>query len=238
MYSQGPTIATIPDDPYADHSPPSPPRDPNQPLNMAAYSDKSFVVFGEGTKIHKASLGKNGLGGKFIPSLKERPGFPGGAGWIFYMKLKDKVKAFVEQVNSGAVPTQTQPPAQGTSVASLPTVIVPVKNQTYQTVRWRVFRPAAGMKVTIKVGGSKLEGEVLQTDMTGDVVDTAYISASGNTSKVVICSGKWQVWGYQAEHVVYFSNGQQSPSDSPQQSPQPSPPDSPLVDEYDDIAHV
>ena len=109
-------------------------------------------------------------------------------------------------------------------------------------VRWRVFRPAAGMKVTIKVGGSKLEGEVLQTDMTGDVVDTAYISAGGNTSKVVICSGKWQVWGYQAEHAVYFSNRSESPQDysqnSPQQSPQQSPPDSPLVDDYDDIALV
>ncbi len=229
MYNQGPTIATLPEDPYAD--PPSPePEIGTQPLNMAAYSDKSFVVFGEATKIHKASLGKSGLGGKYIPTLKPKPGFPGGPGYIYYLKLKDQVRDFVNQVNAGMIPTQTQPPAQGTNVTNLPTVVVPVRNQTYQTVRWKVFRPTEGMKVSIKVGGNKLDGEVLQTEMTGNIVDTAYISAGGTTSKVVICSGKWQVWGYQADHTVFFSSANAGAAPSPTPTPQP--------DVYDDIANV
>ncbi len=237
MNTEGPTIATLPEDPYAD--PPSPePAIQNDQLNMAAYSDKSFVVFGEATKIHKESLGRNGLGGKFNGKLSAKPGFPGGPAYIYYIKLKDQVRDFVNQVNTGTVPTQNQPPAQGTFVTTLPTAVVPLRNQTYQTVRWKVFRPAEGMKVSIKVGGSKLDGEVLQTEMTGNIVDTAYISAGGNTSKVVICSGKWQVWGYQAEHTVFFSPQTNSPTPSPQPTHDTNPGYYQRQNEYDDIANV
>ena len=172
-------------------------------LMAADYTEKSFVVFGDGTKIHKESI--KALGGKYNGRLREKPGFPGGPAWIFPQTMKPKVFEFVQKVNEGTVATQQGVPDQGPQGA-LPTVIVPQKNNKYQTVRWKVFLPIEGMRVTIKANGTQMEGEVLQTETHRDVVDTVYITMGGNTSKLVICNGAWQVWGYMVDHSVFFSD--------------------------------
>jgi hypothetical protein len=81
---------------------------------------------------------------------------------------------------------------------------MPVKNSKFQTVKYKVFKPTEGMTVTIKSNGNETLGEVLQTESHRNVVDTVYISIGGNTSKLVICNGRWQVWGYMVEHTVFF----------------------------------
>ena len=184
-------------------------------LNIAAYSDKSFIVFGEATKVHKDNL--KALGGKFNGRLKERPGFSGGAAWIFPMNNLATVKQFVNDVNNGTIPTHSSPPAEG-GVMGLPTITGPVKVSKYQTVTWSVFKPAVGMTVTIKAGGQEAVGTVIQVDGNRDkrnhsIIDTAFIDINGATSKLVICSGAWSVWGYMVDHRVYFSdNAPPSPS--------------------------
>jgi len=170
-------------------------------LGVADYSEKVFVVFGESTKIHKEHL--KALGGKFNGYLKQKPGFPGGPAWMFFHKLKSQVFDFINNVNTEKVPTQQTIPSQGPQGA-LPTVAIPFKNAKFQSVRWKVFIPRDGMNVTVKANGAQLVGEVLQTETHHNVIDTVYITMSGNTSKLVICNGRWQVWGYMVDHSVFF----------------------------------
>jgi hypothetical protein len=203
-------LATLPVDPYADS-----PQDDNKTthlaeitaqygtLNTASYSDKVFVVFGEATKIHKDAL--KALGGKFNGKLKTKPetGFPGGAGWMFMHDYRGPVMEFVKKVNTGIVPTQRNIPAQGPQ-QNLPNVTVPVKNNKYQVVRWKIFIPREGMTVSIKANGAQIVGTVLQTETHRDIVDTCYIVVGETTSKLVICNGTWQVSGYMVDHSVFF----------------------------------
>lgn len=91
-------------------------------LGVVDYSDKTFIVYGEATRTYKNQL-KN-LGGKFNKYLKQRPGFAGGAAWVFTKKLKPTVYAFVNQVNSGAVP-QTAPTPTPATTAPTPVTTAP-----------------------------------------------------------------------------------------------------------------
>lgn len=206
-----PTVATLPANPNAG-SPPdtvpagSPTLIPVESplLGVADYSEKVFVVFGESTKTHKEHL--KGLGGKFNGRLKPKPGFPGGPAWMFWHNLKPQVFDFVNKVNTGEVTTQQTIPLQGPQ-GGLPTVAIPATNLKFQSVRWKVFIPRDGMKVTVKANGGQSVGEVLQTETHRNVVDTVYINIGKNTSKLVICNGKWKVWGYMVEHSVFFEDG-------------------------------
>ena len=206
-----PAVATLPLNPYA-NSPPGAAPTMGSPtegiLNTATYSDKVFVIYGEGTKIHKESI--KALGGKFNGRLKEKLeyGFPGGPAWMFSHDRQVKVMDFVNKVNTGAVPTQTAIPLQGNQ-AELPGVQVPFKNNNkFQLVKWKVFVPHEGMGVTVKANGTQIVGSVLQTETHRDVVDTCYIVVGETTSKLVICNGRWTVWGYMVDHSVYFRDGQ------------------------------
>jgi len=213
-----PTIATLP----INNEQTSPGASPvllqtdNPVLNTVDYSDKSFIVFGNATKTYKQQLSE--LGGKFNMYLKERPGFPGGAGWIFFAKNKGLVYKFLNQVNSGEVKHHegvTHQDIDGNNNGiNLPTVIAPIKQSNYQYVKWKVFKPSEGMKVTIKAGGVSVEGKVLQVETHNNVVDTAYISLGANTSKLVICNGFWTVYGYMVEHRVHFSSDKPETNDN------------------------
>lgn len=199
-----PTVATLP---FNDASSSSTLLETENPvLSTVDYSDKSFIVFGEATKTYKRQL--LDLGGKFNMYLKERPGFSGGAAWLFFTKSKPTVYKFLNQVNSGETSHHKEvvhQDSQTDSGLNLPTVVAPVKGTKYQYVKWKVFKPSEGMKVTIKAGGASVTGEVLQTESHNNVVDTAYINLNGNTSKLVISNSYWQVLGYMVEHRVIFT---------------------------------
>jgi len=196
-------------------------------LNVVLYSAKSFIVFGDATKTYKDSL--KALGGKYNGRLGVRDGFPGGPAWIFPIHLREKVVEFVTKVNSKSVDL---PDPNQMDTVGLPTVIAPIQNKKYQTVRWKVFLPVTGMSVSIKANGTQVMGEVIQTETHNDIVDTAYITINGNTSKLVICNGSWQVAGYMAEHTVFFKTSDQTETvESPQY-------DHDDTDPYRDIANI
>ena len=64
-------------------------------MSIEEYSEKSFVVRGSTKKYKDVLLGR---GGKWNPFIKN-----GGAGWIFSKRHHDKMKVFVDEVNSGKV---------------------------------------------------------------------------------------------------------------------------------------
>ena len=188
-------IANLPPNPYQDQDEIKLQSVNNPKLNVVVYTEKSLVVYGEATRTYKNDL-KN-LGGKYNGKLKPREGFEGGPGWIFFSKSRDKVIQFVNQVNTSEVESNEE----------IPTVVAPVKSSTFQWVKWKVFRPSEGMNLTIKVEGNPIEGKVLQTEShEGNIVDTVYVDIGGKTSKLVICNGSWQVWGYMKDHTIFFSN--------------------------------
>lgn len=172
-------------------------------LNIIDYSDKSIVVFGSNTKTFKEQL--KALGGRFNPNLKVRDGFEGGVGWIFSNKNRDTVLQFIEQANEGKWASNRIPIEGEETSSNLPQVILPDTNSTYQTVKWRVFKPVVGMVSVIKTSGTTLEGKVVKIDTHKDFVDTVYVSIEDKISKLVICNGRWVVWGYAVEHTVKFT---------------------------------
>lgn len=211
-------IATLPPNPYENEESETIIQTVDNPkLNVVVYTEKSFVVYGEATKTYKNDL--RNLGGKYNGKLKPREGlFEGGPGWIYFKNSWDKVIKFVNQIN-------TRSETVSNDSGELPTVVAPVRNSTFQWVKWKVFRPAEGMKVTVKVNGSSLEGNILQTETHHNWVDTAYVDIGGKTSKLVICNGAWQVWGYMVDHTVFFSNDSEQPRERKEK-------------DYSDIANI
>jgi hypothetical protein len=63
-------------------------------LTIEDYSDKSFVVYGENTKIYIEKLKE--LGGKYNSNLKMGPG------WIFSKTRKDKVNEYFNNIDNSS----------------------------------------------------------------------------------------------------------------------------------------
>lgn len=169
-------------------------------LMVSDYSEKSFVVSGDLTRTYKDSLKK--MGGKFNKNLKiDGKVTPG---WIFAKKNQEKVMEFVLGVHNGEItPTNSLPSVNQTDMPNVEKSNVP----KYQFVKFKVFRPAEGMKAQLKSEGKTMEGTVtrIQSSNNNDVIDTAYIDFDGKEQWGVICRGKWQLFGYFPNHTLFFS---------------------------------
>ena len=174
-------------------------------LNVANYSDRSFVVYGDLTRKYKDNL-KN-LGGRFNKNLTLNG--KKAMGWVFGRKNEEKVMAFVLSVNDGSanafsnnVPT--------TQDIGLPTVNAPSNstNASYQFVKFRVYRPRENQNVKLTTSGKTMKGVVtkIESHNHDGVIDTVYIDFDGQTSMAAICRSKWQIFGYQTEHNVFFTD--------------------------------
>lgn len=192
-------------------------------IKMETYSEKSFVLRGEGTRLYQLSI--QNLGGKWNPRLR------GGGAYIFSSKKSDDVSRWMTEMKAGRIqaddPSAIQqrregrkqewrpksPPGQRqgqTSVGAipgLPTTPMATTNPDMQLVQWTLFRPRKGMKAHLRVKGAIAEYDAIRTEEHNGVTDTVFISPAGNpqqVSKLVICNGAWQVWGYAEEHSVFF----------------------------------
>lgn len=170
-------------------------------FTVTEYSEKAFVVSGELTRTYKNEM--RNMGGKFNKNLK------GGAGWIFSKKSQEKVMEFVMAINSGEAPPSIS--ASSAGIPSMNDMGMPVvdapSTAKYQFVRFKIFKPKDNMNVRLNTGGKTVEGIVTKTESStrDGVVDTVYIDFDGQTSMGVICRSKWQIFGYFAEHSIYFT---------------------------------
>ncbi len=172
----------------------------SQKLFLIDYTDKSFIVYGEATKKYKDHL--KDFGGRFNNKLKERAdyNFTGGSGWIYRMKKKPEIQVFVDLINSGSEPNEF--PGLGED-DEFPEVKVP-KTQIYQNLKFKVFIPKEGMKVTVKTGKNTREGIVLRTETNKSIVDTVYLQFGEKETLAVIARQSWQIWGYNHKHTMFF----------------------------------
>ncbi len=183
-------------------------------VRTETYTDKSFVIRGTGTILYPLQL--TSLGGKWNKNLR------GGGGWIFSNKKTQKATTWIQNVQSGLV--QPDDPEQikavraekrqrsprattGITTTTTTIAITAATNPDMQSVQWTVFRPRVHMKARLKVGQVVAEYDVGRVEEHNGVVDTAFIHPSGHPtteSKLVICNGAWQVWGYAEDHSVFF----------------------------------
>ena len=166
-------------------------------MEIVDYSEKSFAVYGD-TKDFKTQL--KDFGGRFNRYLK----IDGETqmGWVFSKKRQEEVAEFVLQANAGEIESNTTIPTLGGT--GMPTISNP-KTNTYQFVKFKVYKPHEGQKVQLKVDGKTVDGLVTKTETHNDVVDTAHVEFDGQTSLAVISRGYWAIWGYNAKHSLFFS---------------------------------
>jgi len=184
--------------------------DMSSSLGVVDYSDKSFVVCGELTRRYKETL--KTMGGRFNKNLTHNG--KNLVGWIFPLKNKEKVMNFVISVNSGNVEEQSDISSiPSTDDIGLPTIEVPKdasdsNTSSYSFVRFKIYRPKEGQKVRLNTGGKMVHGVVTKVESHNrdGVMDTVYIDFDGKTSMGVICRSKWQIFGYFADHSVFFTD--------------------------------
>ena len=166
-------------------------------MTVEDYSDKSFVVLGDSTRIYKNQLRE--LGGRFNRNLKTGPG------WIFSKKSQEKVMDFLMSVESNCQsPTNLPDMNSSTGLPQVPKSTL--STNKFRWVKYKVFQPSDNMKVVLKTKQGNSNGRVVQTESSRNdgVVDTAYVEFDGSTSLAVFCRGKWQIFGYFEDHTIYF----------------------------------
>ena len=174
-------------------------------LSVVDYSEKSFVVSGELTRKYKDNL--KAMGGRFNKNLTYNG--QNLTGWVFGLKNKEKVMEFVISVNTGTSQSSSLS-LPSTDDIGLPTIDVEPSSNTsvYQFVKFKVYRPREGQKVRLNTGGKTVHGMVtkIESHHRDGVIDTVHIDFDGKTSLGVICRSKWQIYGYMADHVLFFTD--------------------------------
>jgi hypothetical protein len=148
-------------------------------LQIRKYTDKSFIVSGD-TREHYSVL-KTEKDGSWIG----RPKDSGEKGWCYSNTKFDELRQYVEGVNSGTIGT----PA--------PTVLM-------QTLRWDVFKPNVGMKVTVTMPMGKAIYIVSSIEQGYPVVKANIVATHdvNNIQEIVIINGQWQIRYFQQAHTI------------------------------------
>lgn len=200
-------------------------------LTLIPYSDRSFVVYGEDTKLYKSRF--QDLIGRYNPNLTNPESGEKLKGWIFGNKQREKVNQLLEDIRAGTVePDEVEekparktytkrvspkkvPPKNVKSPSTKGTLklAAPVKKLEEQTVTYTLPKPKANMRVTLKTPEGVIEGETFEISKTGDVVDTVFVHPFNEQGKVdtdtvyqlAIINGRWGVLGLTENHSVEFS---------------------------------
>lgn len=182
-------------------------------LQMVDYSDKSFAVIGN-TKPFSSQMKE--LGGRFNRYLKvNNEQVPG---WIFSKTRQEEVAAFLldpSKSSSSSTNTHSSLPSSISSSTSSSTnsnnglpVVQPPRGtgQNYQYIKFKIYKPRVGMKVTLKTEGeATMHGEVISVETSDGDVDGVYMSFGEQTTYACICRQKWQVFGYNKNHSLFFT---------------------------------
>ena len=173
----------------------------SQQLSMRDYSDRSFVVLGNSKPFSNTFKNMGGRFNRYLTVDGQKV-----VGWVFSKNKQEEVATFLLQANSGETPTNQSFALPTNNEMQLPTVNPPRgANQHYQTVHFKIYRPREGMKVSLKTeGAATMHGKVIRTESTDDVVDAVYIDFGTQTTFACICRGKWQVFGFNPKHSLFF----------------------------------
>ena len=206
----------------------------HQGFEIAPYTEKSFVLRGNGTKEFRGNL--MSIGGKW------NTGLVGGPGWIFSNNKRQNLDILLSEISSGQA-VAVAPPARkpryqhpstqpmfvpGMMGVSQPQQLVQPQQSTFmpgqvslsspaggaggghQTVQWSVFRPSIGMKAQVTLSGQArsqllLEVNNAEQDQMGNVLTVqAFNPANGVLYIIGIWNGEWQIRGVLEAHTIFF----------------------------------
>lgn len=191
-------------------------------MEIKQYTDKSFVVVGEGTKEYKTQLGN--LGGRWNGSLKDKETEEKFGGWVFSNTRREQVEKFLQSPESVEVPpkekdrrsnnrtVKTDEDATYGSVKANMLETYPVKSG-YQRVVYDLIVPEKGKDVIVVIGMNVTMKKVAMTmsSRNDGIIDTVYVSNDGNMNGdsnelgvVKIVNGEWQMMNMREEHKVSF----------------------------------
>lgn len=178
-------------------------------LRLEKYSPLSFVVRGgsdeNATRGYVKQL-RDELGGTLNYRLKESfdPNVK-FTGYIFSNKKLKEVTEFVEKVNRGEIQA-SDPPA---------------RDESKQRVFYNLDKPSQGQIMIARVHNSQTNTidthkfNVLSLETIGSygTVMRFYVQPlqGGEQFKVVICDGKWQIWGIFDKHDIEFRDSVATP---------------------------
>lgn len=178
-------------------------------LRLEKYSPLSFVVRGgsdeNATRGYVKQL-RDELGGTLNYRLKESfdPNVK-FTGYIYSNKKLKEVTEFVEKVNRGEIQA-SDPPA---------------RDESKQRVFYNLDKPSHGQIMIARVHNSQTNTidthkfNVLSLETVGSygTVMRFYVQPlqGGEQFKVVICDGKWQIWGIFDKHDVEFRDSVATP---------------------------
>lgn len=174
-------------------------------IRLETYSDKSFVARGEGTRLYQGQLIH--FGGTWNSRLR------GGGGYIFSNRHLDDVTKWMAQVQAGTVkPDSADAIRQAKEEKKVARGIkggytAGTIGGKMQLVQWRVFIPRVGQRAQLRVAKATADYVVGKIEEHDGIFDTVFIHPDGQPekeSKLVICNGHWQVWGYDNEHTIFF----------------------------------
>lgn len=178
-------------------------------LRLEKYSDKSFVVRGgadeNATRGYVKQL-RDELGGTLNYRLKES--FDPNQRFTGYIysnkKLKDATE-FVEKINKGEIQA-SDPPA---------------RDETKQRVFYNLDKPRQGQIMIARVHNNQTSTidthkfNVLSLETIGSYGTVMRFHVQplqgGEQFKVIICDGKWQIWGILNKHDIEFSDSVATP---------------------------
>lgn len=186
------------------------------------YTDKSFKVSGESTKLYKEKFKE--LNGMFRTTYK------GGPGWVFSNSKRKAIEDLISEIKLGKVtPCNSNKPTRdykrSTDKVDVPDIpLIPgytenkyfapsiSDNKGYQTLTYTVLRPSLNMEIMVRRGtSSKIEDlyHISHLDERNGVVEEVYAFIDGgddNTplTKFVVINGRWQVLGLTEHHTVDF----------------------------------
>ena len=167
---------------------------------ITPYSEKSFKVGGESTKLFTQQL--KDLGGKFNRNLKDGPG------WIYPNTKLESLQTFVEQVKGGQVEVQPLSPRYNQKTIPIPLPQKPKVISKYQQVIYNVYKPTKNMPFKVVNPGIHESKEYLIHDVEdhNGIIDTVFAKSkdADENIQLVIINGKWKIFRKCEEHNIMF----------------------------------
>nr|QBK89899.1 MAG: uncharacterized protein LCPAC101_01820 [Pithovirus LCPAC101] len=179
---------------------------PLTPLELVELGDDLILVKGTLSIKYKKqmySLIDQGRRGKYNRDF---------GGWVYSSDNREEVENFIRGANEGDIAPdfykeKTDRNNKSGKTDNIGVVAMPkYGNPRKQMLTYHIFRPSVGMTVTIKVDGNINTYQVINTNNKRGMVDEVIILWPDNEtkSKLLVCSGRWQVVGMINRHSIRF----------------------------------
>ena len=176
-------------------------------VSITNYSEKAIVLRSQPEDYFKPySTYLTQLFGRWNPNLTSPTGQGKLGGWIFSKKREQELRDLVANITSGSLqPIAPSYRKQSTLYTDSPIFKPSFKQMSdspipvgYQCI----IKPMQGDILYLNVGGQKHPINIQSSTSTKDIVDNAIFTLNGQTSKMQLVGGIWQIPLFEQEHSI------------------------------------